>query len=170
MEQMMVRHSSIRPVNSIKHVIDNQLGLTGGTKTDVILVNAQDSPQYESTTFDVEVGAVVNSIFLNVQVAASAVGSIANVYMYVIKNPGNNLTTVNGNVVGTSDIRKFVIHQEMIMTEEATNAISRTLFKGVIKLPRSYRRFGVKDRLTLSLFSPGVNFVACVQCIYKEFK
>ncbi len=166
----MMRHSGLRPINSIKHIVDKQLALGVDTKSDEILVNAQDSPLVETTSSDITVGSTVNSIFLNVQCSATSTAAIANVYMYVMKNPGNNLTEVNGNVVGVSDIRKFVIHQEMIMTEKNTTAIPRTLFKGVIKIPRGYRRFGVKDRLVLSLYSPGVTYEICFQCIYKEFK
>ncbi len=165
----MARMSRLRPVHSLKHVVDVQGGLVATTKQDVILVEASHVTS-QAAIADVEVGSTVNAIFLNVQVAATGTAALANVYMYVLKNPGNNLTEVDGNAIGASDIKKFVIHQEMIMTEKNTTAIPRTLFKGVISLPRGYKRFGTKDRLILSLFAPGVNFDFCVQCIYKEYQ
>ncbi len=167
---MVTKFTRLRPVHSIKHIVDLQGGLTAGAKTDSILVHAKDSPLTGTSAPDVEVGSTVGSIFLNVQVAAVGTAALANVYMYIMKNPGNNITEVNGNVVGVSDIRRWVIHQEMIMTEKNTTAIPRTLFKGVIKLPRGYKRFGIDDRLILSLFSPGVDYEFCAQCIYKELQ
>ncbi len=166
----MGRFTRMRPVKSMKHIVDRQGGLIAGTKVDEDVIRASDAPVFSVNPQDVETGSTVNSIFLNIQVAATGTAALANVYMYVMKNPGNNITEVNGNIVGVSDIRKFVIHQEMIMTEKNTTAIPRTLFKGVIKLPRGYRRFGIEDRLIVSLFSPGVTYDYCIQCIFKEYQ
>jgi len=166
---LMGRFTRLRPVNSIKHVVDKQGGLVLNVKTDETLILSVDAPTVANTP-QVVTGSTVGSIFLNVQVAASSTAALANVYMYVLKNPGGNLTEVNANVVGGSDIKKFVIHQEMIMTEKNTTAIPRTLFKGVIRIPPRMKRFGTNDSLILSLFAPGVNFDYCVQCIYKEFR
>ncbi len=165
----MTRFTRLRPVNSLKHVVDKQGGLTIDANTEEILVIAVDDPASTSVS-QVTTAATVSSIFLNVQVAATSTASIANVYMYVIKEPGGNLTLVKGNAVGASDIKKFVLHQEMIMTEKNTTAIPRTLFKGVLKIPPRLRRFGTNDKLVLVLYAPGTTYDYCVQCIYKEFR
>ncbi len=163
------RNASIRPVHSIKHVIDTQGGLVGGTKQSVFLVETKDAPIQANTT-EVETGSTVNSIFLKVECYATNTSTLANCYMYVFKDPGGNLAAVNGNVVGSSDIKKFVIHQEMVMLEKNTTGLPRTLFAGVIRIPRGYRRMGTNDELTCVLFSPGVTADFCVQCIYKEYR
>ncbi len=91
--------------------------------------------------------------------------------MAVFKNPGNNVSPLpNANVIGTSDTMKLFFHQEMIMTEKNTTAFPRTLFKGVLMLPRHMRRFGHDDKLGLLLYAPGVNVDFCIQCIYKEYR
>ncbi len=90
--------------------------------------------------------------------------------MIIMKNPGNNLVTPTPNAVGGNDNKKFVIHQEMVMLEKNTTGLPRTLFKGVISIPRGYRRFGQDDILVIALLSPGVNVDFCIQCIYKEFR
>jgi len=169
MVQVMMRGSRLHPVNSVKHIVDTQGGLGAGTQQKDVLIKSVDAPVTGNTS-EVLTGAVVNWIFLNVQVAASSTAALANVYMYVLKNPGANFTPSGPNVIGASDMKKFVIHQEMIMTEKNTTAIPRTLFKGVIKIPGSYRRFGVKDELQLILLSPGVTMDYCHQCIYKEIR
>ncbi len=163
------RNMSIRPVHSIKHVVDTQGGIAATGKQNVVLAASVDAPVLANVS-EVETGSTVNSIFLKVEAYATTTAALANAYMYVMKNPGNNLATINGNVVGTSDIKKFVIHQEMVMLEKNTTGNPRTLFAGVIKLPRGYRRMGTDDNLICVISTPGVNIDFCVQCIYKEYR
>ncbi len=159
----------LRPVHTLKYVVDIQGGLVAGTQAANDLIEAVDAPTV-AVVDSVETGSSISSIFLNVQVAGTGTGALANVYMYIMKNPGANLSLPQANTVGASDEKRFIIHQEMIMTEKNTTAIPRTLFKGVIKIPRGYKRFGIKDKLQIALLSPGVTYEFCIQCIYKEFR
>ncbi len=95
---------------------------------------------------------------------------LANAYMYVAKNPGGNLTLPEANVVGANDNKKYIIHQEMVMLQGTNAGNPRTLFNGVIVIPRGYRRNGPQDQLILRVFTPGVGINYCVQCHYKEFR
>ena len=90
--------------------------------------------------------------------------------MIVWKNPGTNLAVPAPNTVGSNDNKRFVIHQEMIMTQKSDSGNPRTLFNGVIAIPRGYRRMGPADKLIATFLSPGVNMDICLQCHYKEFR
>ncbi len=174
LETMVFRNRALRlrPVNSVKHVVDIQGGLVAGTQTAATLIESVDNPVVSNST-DVATASNVRAIFLNVQVAATGTAALANVYFYVAKNPSNQIATAsfpNGNVVGVSDLKKLIIHQEMLMTEKNTTAIARTMFRGVVMIPRHMQRMGQDDELQIFLFAPGVNFDFCVQCIYKEFR
>ncbi len=161
----------LRPINSRKHVIDIQGGLIGGTKVGNDLALAVESTVLANPT-EVEVGSTVSSLFLNVQVAATGSAALANVYMYVFKNPSSAITFASfpdPNVVGASALKKLIFHQEMIMTDKSANAIPRTLFKGVLSVPKHMRRMGPDDEIRIMMFSPGVNFDFCIQCIYKDY-
>ncbi len=152
--------------------MDVQGGLPINTQTRVVLATTVDAPVL-ATKDEVGTACTINSIFLNVQFYATSTAALSNIYMYVWKNPGSNIAVAqvpNGNQVGASDMKKLVFHQEMSMSEKNTTAIPRTLFKGVLKLPRHMRRFGYNDELILELFSPGVTHDFCVQCIYKEYR
>ncbi len=162
-------NSALRPVHRIKHVVDSQFGATLGTPAVTKVIDAVDAPVL-GTTRQVETGCTVNGIYLGVEVYATTAGALANAYLMVFKNPGGNLTLPEPNVVGGDDNKKYVIHQEMVMLEKQVAGNPRTLFKGVIAIPRGYRRFGINDLLQVSIFSPGVNLDVCLQCIYKEFR
>ncbi len=161
--------NSLRPINRIKHVFDEQGGTVAGTTVQVVLADTTDTPTLPVTN-SVETGSVINGIYLKVEVVATSSAALSNVYFALMKNPGNNLPLPTANNVGASDSKRFIIHQEMIMLQRQTNSNPRTLFNGVIAIPRGYRRFGPDDRLVLLILPPGVNIDYCVQCHYKEFR
>ncbi len=161
--------NSLRPVNRIKHVTDVQAGSALGVTTVFDLIKAVDNP-VQANTNEVAIGSTINGIFISSEVYATTSGALSNVYFALVKNPGGNLTFPAPNVVGASDNKKYVIHQEMIMLQKVTNSNPRTLFKGVVVIPRGYRRFGPDDRLTVQFLSPGVNIDLCMQSHYKEFR
>ncbi len=150
-------------------MVERQEAVTVDTNLILDLIKAIDAPTIANRE-EVETASTVNGIFLNVQCAATSTASIANIYLAVVKNPGGNLTFSKLNVLGSDDNKKYVIHQEMIMTEKNTTAFPRTLFKGVIRIPRGYKRFGINDQLQAILYAPGVTYEICVECIYKEYR
>ncbi len=162
---------NIRPVNRIKHVVDRQSAVAGGTVENTLLVQTLDTPTIADTD-GCETGSKVNGIYLRVECVNTEAtqGVLPNVYMFVGKNPGGNLTLPNPNVVGASSNKKYVIHQEMLMLQKQTGSNPRTLFNGVIMIPKLYRRNGPGDQLLFSILSPGVDIDYCVQCHYKEFR
>ncbi len=170
---MMPRFSrrNIRPVNSIKHVVDTQLGLTAGTQLIINQARSRDAPVLGNPA-EVETGSTINSIYLKVEgyVNDSTPVTLSNLYMVLFKNPGSALVLPNANAVGVSDLKKYAIHQEMVMLQQVSFGNPRVVFQGVIKIPRGYRRNGPDDALALALFAPGNDTFICVQCIYKEYR
>ncbi len=163
--------NSLRPVNRIKHVIDIQNALTAASGRTEVIADTVDNPDTTLPT-QVETASTINAIYLTIEVTRVGTTSdvLANFYIHIAKNPGNNLTMPEANVVGASDNRKYIIHQEMVMLQGTNAGNPRTVFKGVIVIPRGYRRNGIDDRLALRLFSPGVAVNYCFQAIYKEFR
>ncbi len=161
----------LRPVNRIKHVIDKQGGVAAGASAVDNLILASDTPDL-ATSVEVQTGATVNGIFLKVETTRIGTTSdvLPNVYMFIIKNPGGNLTIPAANAVGVSDDKRYVIHQEMVMLQGTNAGNPRTLFAGVIAIPRGYRRFGPNDILQIKIQSPGVGISYYFQCHYKEFR
>jgi len=166
------RGMALRPVNRIKHVVDFNGQLTAGSQIDFVIVVANDDPSLGQTT-QVATASKVNGIYLKIEVASNDTPSpavIPNVYLSVFKNPGGQLVPPPPNNVGASAVKKYVIHQEMIMIQNEDNGNPRILFNGVIKFPRGYIRNGPLDEWQLSILSPGVDCNLCLQCHYKEFR
>ncbi len=167
---MSMGRMSIRPVNRVKHVVDAEGALVAGTASVVPVIDAQDSPVLASPT-QVETASVVNGLYLHVEVSHTSGAGRPNIYLAIMKNPGNNIAAPAINAIGSSDAKKFFIHQEMIMMSgDAGNGLPRPIFNGVIAIPKGYRRFGPDDRLNVILLSPNVAADFCLQCHYKEFR
>ncbi len=160
---------SLRPINRIKHVVDSQDATTAGTAINVNLITSTDTPTL-AVTSSCETGSKVNGIYLKVEVTATSSAALPNCYLIVFKNPGGNLGVPTANAVGSNDNKRFVIHQEMVMFQKQDGSNPRTLFNGVIAIPRGYRRNGPNDVLSLTILPPGVNIDSCVQCHYKEYR
>ncbi len=156
---------------SLKHIVDSSSTLTAGTQLAIPIMDAVQTPVL-TTPQQTQIGARVSSFYLNVQVVPNETdaGAIPNAYMIVFKNVGNNLTTPDPASVGTSDIKRFVIHQEMVMMNNLAGGNPRTLFQGVIKVPKGLQRQGNDDVMAVVIKSTAVNIALCVQCIYKEYR
>ncbi len=96
--------------------------------------------------------------------------------MTVGKNPNGEISLPPIDAVGGDDSRKFIIHQEMMMVGQTTadgTQFPRTMFKGVILIPRRYQRNGINDKLQFSIGNNSGESTGstrwCIQCIYKEF-
>ncbi len=162
---------STRPINRIKHVVDFNGSLTGGTQLNTPLVVATDTPTLADTD-GVQTGSKVNGIYLHVEIASNETdaGAIPNVYMIIWKNAGANLSAPSASSVGPNDNKRYVIHQEMVMINNLTGGTPRTMFNGVIVIPKGFRRFGPNDELLISVLSTAVNIHLCWQAHYREFR
>ncbi len=165
--------SQLRPVHSIKHIVDAQGAGVLNVKSALTLILAVDAPVLANTT-EVETGSRVNGIYLNVQVQGITEAALPNIYFFIWKNPAGAFSagaTPNGNVTGSDDIKRQIFHTEMrMMSNSANTRVPITLFNGVIAIPKHMRPMRIGDRVDMQLFAPGVNFNFCVQAIYKEFR
>ncbi len=141
------------------------------------IIEAVTSPALGSPT-QVEEGSTVNAIYLSVEIQSilAAFTSVPRVYLAVFKNVASTGNRPASNGTGTSALKKRVIHQEMtaVAQDPAISQFPRTLFKGVIKIPKSLRRFGYLDKLEVLLQNGAGELTGianvCVQTIYKEYQ
>ncbi len=172
----MARYRSrmaLRPINRIKHVVDNSGTLAKATQFIMNIATATDTPTLAATG-SVETGSKVNGIYIRFEVASNDpidIGVIPNFYFYVAKNPGGNLTLPSPAAVGADDNKKWIFHQEMTMIEnKGQGSNGRTVFNGVVVVPKPYRRMGPNDVLFVNVICPGLDTAVCMQAHYKEFR
>ncbi len=151
-------------------MVDIQFAVAAAANQDILVIAATDTPVIANTS-EVQTGSTINGFFCSIEVVnTGSAGVLANCYVIFYKNPGGNTTLPAANLVGASDNKRFVIHQEMVMLQMQDNSNPRTLFKGVIAIPKGYRRFAPNDTLIARVTSPGVEITGCAQFHYKEFR
>ncbi len=173
------RALALRPINSLKHIVDTSGRAIAGAQNTTDIAIQNDLPSTTSVN-QVHTGSAVKAIFLNIQVrGVIAYGGVPRIYFILFKNPGNQVPAPALDAVGISPKRKWVLHQEMIMVDDvglaATNPTSfpRTMFKGVIKIPKRYQRMGDADKLSFVIGNAAGEATGatdwCLQSIYREF-
>ncbi len=163
---------ALRPVQRIKHVVDTSSTVAAAAQFNFDLVGATDTPTLANLA-GVITGAKVYGVYLKVLCSsneAADVGAVPNVYMIIFKNAGGNLTIPTANQVGGNDNKRFVLHQEMSMNQNLRGGNPTVLFDGVVKIPKTYNRFGPNDTLQVGILSPALDIALCLQCHFKEFR
>ncbi len=164
----------LRPVQRIKHVVDAEGVVDETPVVSVDLIIATDTPTLAATP-EVITGSTVHGIYVRLE--AIAVGGLGRPQFYVcfFKNPGGNLAALgfDPRAIGANDNKRFVFHQEMVMLSGVDGEIPRTIFNGVIKIPKGYSRMGPGDKISMNIVTGNTGTLDadwCVQAHYKEFR
>ncbi len=164
---------ALRPINRIKHVRDESATVAQAVAGTFTVALATDTPALADTA-NVETGSKINGFYIRFEVASNEaidLGAIPNFYFLLFKNVGGNITAPAANAVGSNDNKRFVIHQEMTMIEnKGQGSNPRTVFNGVIVVPKGMRRMGPNDVWQLKTLCPALATAQCVQIHYKEFR
>ncbi len=163
------RGLNLRPVDSMKNVKEIAQSI-GTTAINDILIQVVDTPVTTASN-QVQRGAVVKAIYLIFDVcglAGTGVRQITN--LYLMKNPGANLTAPGVFTVGTSNEKKFVFRQWSFMTMRNQDGNPPFHWEGWIKIPKRYQRMGTDDLLHLTFGCDTAAGHLSGQCIYKWYR
>ncbi len=169
------RGSYRRPRNyavtvSNKNSVSLLLAGTAGATLITDIVDTQDSATL-AVADDVQRGCIVKAVYCELWVRASediAVGVTTAFEAYIIKNGGNNLTPPVPGTQGTSNEKKYIFKSwKGLIGAQTASWHQPYSWKGWIKIPKIYQRFGANDKLQLVSLSTGSNMVQCTLFIYK---
>ncbi len=175
------RMSALRPINSIKNVVDNSGIIPNSTDTSISLPIFGVRNADLATANEVDVGCKVTSVFLEIFFFTEG-GELANevplVDWYILKDDGNaygttfnaiNLPSPGGT--GTHQNKRKILHEEKGLAGGGNLALQGVpmVFKGVIRIPRGKQRWAEADVLRICARA---NFATkfCVKSIYKWYK
>ncbi len=163
----------LQPVNRIKHIVDNQGGLSGGIVSviPIVVTVNQDSPVFNPA--EVKLASTVNAFFVSVFVIG-ATGAPLNgaIDWYIYKRRGgqSNADFPDPGNTGTSNVRNQIIHEEKGLAGSGDG--TAMAFKGVIVIPRGMRRMREGDEWFMKLKSTDATSDAqfCTKYIFNSFK
>ncbi len=145
----MRRRSFQRPIiNSIKNSPFFAVGTTGGTAS-LVIAKAVNSPLSTVAT-DVSQGCVIKAVYVIINgCGLGGTGVLNDMNVYMIKNPGDNLTLPAPLATGTSNEKKFIFREWMFMIMRNQDGNLPFHWEGWIKIPKRYQRMGTDDTLKL---------------------
>ncbi len=159
---------SLNVVHSIKNVVDTFLAI-GTTLQATDIAIAKDSPVTTASN-EVERGCMIKAIWISFDVCGlAATGVLQRTGLYLIKNPGANLTLPSVTSVGTSNEKKFVIKQWQFMTMRNQDGNPPFHWEGWVKIPKRYQRMGTDDQWKLAVQQDAAAGHYSAQFIYKWY-
>ncbi len=137
-------------VNSIKNVRVLSAGISGTQQNfDIAIAKTTPSPVADS---EVSHGCIIKAIWCSIDgCGLGGTGVLNNIGLYLMKNPGANLTEPGVFVVGTSNEKKFVFKQWQFMAMRNQDGNTPFHWEGWIKVPKRYQRIGTDDTITISV-------------------
>ncbi len=155
-------------VNSEKHIVNNSIAVD--TTTIVKLVAKAVTAPSNTITTDCHRGGLIKAIWMSLDFCGlAATGVNQRIVVYLIKNPGDNLTEPGTFAVGSSNEKKFVIKMWSAMTMRNQDGNPPYHWEGWIKIPKRYHRMGTDDTWQLVFGANSATGHGFFQAIYKEY-
>ncbi len=163
------RGRNLRPIDSNKNSVIATAS-TGTTTQSLLIAKAKDFAVNTVST-EVERGCTINAIWLSLDFCGlAATGVLQNTDVFMMKNPGDNLTAPAPSAVGSSNEKKFVFKEWRQMTMRNQDGNPPYHWEGWIKIPRVYRRMGADDTINIVHAVSSAAGHISLKAIYKWYK
>ncbi len=126
------------------------------------------APENVDIASEVEEGSIVKAVYLEMWAIGDSVKTSGQ--MVVFKSEGDTAAPSAANMAALHDWsnKKNILYTTMGLFAEDTSA-PRLLFQGWIKIPKGKQRFGLNDKLRLTILSTGGTTNFCGFTLYKSY-
>ncbi len=136
------------PINSVKNIVYVSGALTT-TNAVVDFIVTQDNPTTAVAT-DVQRGCKISRVWLSFDMCGTfTTGALLQGVVYLMKNPGANLTPPSASTEGSSNEKKFIFWSRQAMLMRNQDGNNPYHWEGWIKIPKVYQRMGTDDTVSL---------------------
>ncbi len=168
------RRRSMGKLNTIKHIIDSDGGLTGGIKSVNVIANSVITRNATFNPNEVELGSHIYGFYISlfmIGASGSGVGPSQNWYIAKARagqDPSTDFPSPGST--GAAKLRSQIFHEEKGLVGSADG--TPMAFKGVVVVPKGMQRVRDGDQIFIAINSSDAvndaNF--CLKAIYKEFQ
>ncbi len=156
------------PIHSRKHYVQTSLAtvLSGQTNAiltiDAVPVSAKDAPN------EIEEGAVVKAVFVEMWVRAGDI-SAGSTLVTIVKTVEDSVPTFADMIaLDTYNNKKNILYHTQGLTNDQ-NANGVPFVRQWFKIPKSKQRFGLGDRLYVVVTAQALDNIICGFSTYKEY-
>ncbi len=145
-------------------------GSPSTTIASIIIAKAVNTP-LSTVNSDVSNGCIIKAIWCSFDVCGLAASGVKErTGVYLMKNPGDNLTAPNPFTAGTSNEKKFIFRSWMFMTMRNQDGNPPNHWEGWIPIPKRYQRMGTDDTINLVHQNASTTGHISTQFIYKWYR
>lgn len=159
----------MRPViRSIKHYFHTPSAvITSGNVTAIVLVRSIAQGAAVTAATDVEEGSIVKAVYVEYWISGVTVDKTATWAIY--KRPANVAAPTFAEManLGAYANKKNILNVGQGLPP--TNGNVMNIYKGWIKIPKGKQRFGLDDKLALSIAAVGTNVNHCGVTTFKDY-
>jgi len=165
MPRFRSRGMSLRPINSVKDIVDGVfLGVAAATTTTFTVSSTVND--YTGVVATCPIGAKISSVYVFAQVLPTL--GTANVDWFMAKIPTGVVLPTPG-ATGGNAARKFILHEEKGIPGNAGDGAYPLTFKGVIRIPKGRQRMAEGDVIRILFRGVDIHNI-CVKAIYKFYQ
>jgi len=161
----------VRPtVNSTKHYVQFSLqSVLASAITDLGIATSVNAPS-ANLSAEVREGSVIKAVYLEMWIRGSELSPGSVLATFYKRSGGDTaMTTTEQASLFTYDNKKNVFYHTQGLTND-TDADAIPFIRQWFKIPKGKQRFGLNDKLSLSIFSQGaIDQVICGFATYKEY-
>ncbi len=160
------------PVHSKKHIVQISQSTVGQALiANSLIIEALEGAS--SVPSQIEEGAIVKACYLELWLSMDSASVVGSYTLIVIKNPGGNANPVTGDLAALHDYdnkKNILFTAQGLLSPSDGGQVP--VIRGWYKIPKGKQRFGLKDRLQISLRNNNlaaidINF--CGLAVYKEY-
>ncbi len=158
----------LAPINSIKHYVhQSAASISSGANLSFVIVDAIIKGAARSNAKDVEEGAVIKAVYIELWLNGTADQTATWV---LVKRPSSLLapTVAQMTNLGTYENKKNIFVSGQGLTPSGGNQMA--MFKGWYPIPKGKQRFGLGDILSVTVNSTGGTAIICGLSTYKELE
>ncbi len=154
-------------VNTTKHYTQQtSFGIGSGVVTDFPLVTAIAQGAAVANTFDVFEGSVITAIYLEFWIDGVTASKTA---IWIVSKRSSDTTTPSATDManlGAYDNKKNILNSGQGLPPSGGNVMA--IYKGWLKIPKGKQRFGLGDKLSLTVHSIGTTTNICGLSTFKD--
>ncbi len=161
------------PINSIKHYVQVENAvIASGAKGTSVLVDAVSQAAAGAATSEVLEGSIVKAVFIEIWIKSNASAGADTKFQLVIEKVPVNITGVSftemNNLMAYANKKNIFFVSQGVIGDGTTQAIP--VVRQWFKIPKGKQRFGLGDRLLVTISATAEAINRCGISTYKEYK
>ncbi len=161
----------LAPINTVKHYVHfTNSTVASGAGRAMVHVDAAVAPA-TGTAADVKEGAIIKAVYVEQWIKSNATAGNDTQFMLLIEKVPINAAAIGAaqllNVGAYTNKKNVLYFTQGVIGDLTTQALP--VHRGWVKIPKSKQRFGLSDRLVVTVGSVGTGIQSCGFSTYKEY-